>query len=210
MSTDTPDARLEAMRAQLQAELAKSPKARPWWVEAVGLVALNVALIACALLLLSSPASAQSTPMARFVATAGLIALIAGGTFFGLRPGSRGPRQVMLGFGTVAMVLAVLSGSDIAVDGPFWAGTSCATIESLVALVPVVAAVLVLSRFAFDPLRTTVVGMSSAAVGVFALHLHCPNGSWAHLAMFHAGPWGLLLAAMFFARRSMPSKTFAP
>ncbi len=200
------DLKLAAMKAELLAELAHDPKPTPWWVGTVALLAVNVGFCAAVLVLM---ADAQNT-VARSSVMALLVLVVIGGTVFGLRPGSRVARLVMLGASAVAVAAALMTGAGEPMQGPFWAGTSCAMTEGLVSVVPLVTSLLVLSRFAFDPLRTAVVGMSAAAVGVLTLHLHCANGSWAHLAMFHGMPWLVLIAVLLMVRRAMPSKTFAP
>jgi len=204
------DPKLADLRAQLKAELALEPRATPWWVGAVVLVVVNAGLGAAAMAMMASGRGHDSGSMLRFGTTVLLGLVVVGGALFGVRPGSRTARLAMLGISALAVTLAVVAGSGVPVDGPFWAGTSCATTECLVSVVPMLTGLLLLSRFAFDPLRTIVVGMSAAAVGVLTLHLHCPNGSWSHLAMFHALPWACLIAALLLVRRVVPSKTFAP
>ncbi len=41
----TGDSKLEALRPEMHAELARKPKARPWWVSAVVLLGLNAAVL---------------------------------------------------------------------------------------------------------------------------------------------------------------------
>ncbi len=208
--TSTNDPTLEALRAQVHAELRHSPRARPWWFGALAVMASNVALAACATMAMPLHSAQSASWLARWVTAAVLLSVVTLGAWFGVRPGPKAPRVAMLGLSMVAMVLAVLSGSGDVPGGSFWAGASCATTECVVSLVPLVVGLVVLTRFAFEPLRTAVVGLSSAAAGAFVLHMHCPNGSWAHLLVFHVAPWvGLTLGLLVF-RRAMPSKTFAP
>ncbi len=208
MSTD--DAKLAALRAQVHAELAQAPRVTPWWVGAVVLLGLNLVSAACALMLLSSNARFSSNAPLRWAIGGGLLVIIAAGSVLGLRPGRQGPRVAMLVMTAAVFALAWLLGSGARVEMPFWGGTSCATTESVVSLVPLATGLLLLTRFGFDSLRTALIGMSSVGVGLLALHLHCPNGAWEHVAMFHVLPCAVMIAVLFVAGRAMPSKTFAP
>ncbi len=145
----------------------------------------------------------------RLVTAAVLLLTILGGTVLGLRPGSHAPRFAMAGFAGIGVLLSVLSGGE-GVVSPFWSGTSCATTQCLVALIPMALSVVLLSRFEFDLWRTLVAGMSAAGVDLLALSLHCENGAWQHLLMFHALPSVLLVLVVLAVRRSLPSETFAP
>lgn len=207
MSTN--DSKLETLRAHMHAELAHSPKAQPWWLSAVMLLALNAALMVMAALVLRDRPAPPEAQTLRLMTSGALLLTIGGGSFFGLRPGGHAGRVAMMALAGLAAVLTVVTGAE-GVARPFWSGMSCATMECLITLVPMSLSVFALSRFAFDALRTVVVGMSAAALGLFALHLHCANGAWSHLLMFHAVPWAGLILCVFFVRRSMHSKTFAP
>ena len=204
------DAKLAALRAQVHAELAASPRARPWWVGALVLMAFNLVAAACAVLTLSSNAAFAKNPAARLAITMGLLLVMGAGALLGLRPGRQAPRVAMVAVTASVLALAWLMNSGSRLEGPFWAGTSCAATEGLVSLVPLMTGLVLLTRFGFDPLRTVVIGISTAGVGLLALHLHCPNGAWEHLATFHALPWAMMIAVLFVVRRALPSKTFAP
>ena len=204
------DAKLATLRAQVHAELARAPRATPWWVGAAVLVGLNLAAAAGALLVLSSNAAMSSHSQLRWAIAGGLLIIIAAGSVLGLRPGRQAPRVALMVVAGAVFALAWLLGAEARPEMPFWAGTSCATTECLVSMVPLVTGLLLLTRFGFDPLRTALVGMSSAGVGLLALHLHCGNGAWGHVAMFHALPCAVMVGALLIVRRAMPSKTFAP
>ena len=208
MSAD--DAKLAALRAQLHAELARSARARPWWVGALVLVALNAAWAACAALTLSSNAALSPHLALRWGVAGGLMLVIGAGSVLGLRPGRQGPRVAMLTVTAAVLALAWVLGTGARTEGHFWTGTSCATTECLVSLVPLMTGLLLLTRFGFDVVRTALIGVSAAGVGLLALHLHCPNGAWEHLAMFHALPWATMSVLLLVIRRAVPSKTFAP
>jgi hypothetical protein len=208
MSAD--DAKLAALRAQLHAELAKSPKARPWWAGAGVMLTLNAVTTFAAVSMIGSDADPARDPILRWGVAALILAVITLGTVVGLRPGPRWPQMASLVATALTVALAVTVGAVGPMQVPLWAGTSCATTECLVALVPLTTGLILLSGFAFDPLRTAVVGLSSGAVGVLALYVHCPVGTWSHQLMFHASPWVALFAVLWLVRRAMPSKTFAP
>ena len=52
--------------------------------------------------------------------------------------------------------------------------------------------------------------LSAGSAALLALHLHCPNGTLAHLVAFHLVPWALLALLAWAARRALPTKIYAP
>jgi hypothetical protein len=87
---------------------------------------------------------------------------------------------------------------------------ACLTSELGLSVLPCVVAVYLLTRSAFAPAKAWTAGAAAAAAGLFALHLHCPNGSAAHLAVFHVFPWLLLATGVVLVRRALPSWSHAP
>lgn len=205
MST-TVDPRLEAIRKAAQAEFARAPKAQPWWLHAALLVGVNLVVGAVLALGFSVNHEQHSSEALRWLGGLGLIAISVVGAIAAVRPGWQGVRLgVLLGaLATMLVMLAAASGL-----GPF-GGVACGAIETVASLVPVVASVLVLSRFAPDPWRTMVGGLSAGTGGLFALHFHCPNGGLAHLTLFHLLPWLLVCLAAIVLRRLVRTDSWAP
>jgi hypothetical protein len=86
----------------------------------------------------------------------------------------------------------------------------CLINEIALSLVPLLFVTWAVTGMAFQVRRALLAGMSAGAVGLLALHLHCPNGLPSHLFIFHALPWVGLSALAIAARAKLPSRTFAP
>jgi hypothetical protein len=200
--------KLEAIRLAAHAELARHPAVRPWWVDAGVLLFVNLLFGAGSMLLLTTPVGGFG-PL-RWGAAAALLAVCALGTFAAVRPGWRSARFALLGLAGVTMALVLITATGFDPGRPFLGGMGCGLWEGLASVVPVIAAMLVLSRFAPDPLRTVVGGLAAGAGGLLALHLHCPNGMPSHLIVFHLVPWGLVSLAALGLRRLLRSSSWAP
>jgi hypothetical protein len=204
------DESLEAIRRAALAELERAPKARPWWVDAVALVAVN-ALCGLGWSTLFAFNLVQHTgPVLRGLGAAGLGLMALGGAVAAVRPGGRPLRVLSLGV-FVATVLVMLWGASGFDPGtPFFGGVGCGLSELTASVVPAGVSLWVLSRFAPDAVRTLVAGLAAGAGGLLTLHLHCPNGTLAHLLVFHLAPWVLVSLVAVGLRRKLPSASWAP
>ncbi|MGQ0506978.1 MAG: DUF1109 domain-containing protein, partial [Myxococcaceae bacterium] len=90
------------------------------------------------------------------------------------------------------------------------AGLKCALWEIGLALPALSAGLFLLTRSAHNPARALLLGAASGLVGITALHLHCPNGTWEHLLLSHLLPWGVVSGAALLLRPKLATQSFAP
>jgi hypothetical protein len=200
---------LSALAAAAKAELASRPKARPWWVDAAVVLALNLAMgVAGAALLQWNDQQHHSVTTKYLVAVLWFVFMSVASVLW-LRPGAAGPRWAALGaFGVVSAVMLLgLSGFDP--GGAFLDGLWCAFAECKLAVVPVALAVALSKRFAARTSHMLLGALAASAGGATALHFHCPNGTFAHVGLFHVLPAVVLGAAAALARRLWP-KSYVP
>ncbi len=205
-----PSGALERARGEALSELKAHPTARRWWVDALVLFAVNLAVATVALSMLAWTEVQHDSPLNRWGVAAGLLVLIAVGAWSAIQPGVPLARLSTLAFAAMLMVWAGLGGSGVGPAGPLLGGKGCAGMEVLFALVPMAVALWATSRFAFDASRALVGGASVGATGALVLHLHCPNGTTAHLVAFHVLPWLALALIAVGVRRMLPSRSWAP
>lgn len=203
---------LESAKALALKELAAHPKATPWWREVVTLVGVYVGSTVLGALALSRVGlTLNAAPPGVVAVLAALVLLMmVGGAVVALAP----TRRVAWGLvGTSAAVVAlsvVLGGSGLAAKG-FLAGCiGCWRTHMLLSALPLVAALVMLRRSAYQPARAVAAGLSAGAVGLLLLHVHCPDGSAAHLTASHVGPWLLLGGLALLVRSRLPTQNHAP
>lgn len=203
---------LEASRARALEELAAHPKVTPWWVELLVLLGVYAGVMGVgALALVRVGLFQNAAPLGVVVGLAALLTLVmVGGAVLALAP-TRRVAWGLVGTSTAVVGLAVLlGGSGVAARG-FLAGViGCCRTSLLLSALPIVAAVVMLRRSAFYPARALAAGLSAGSVGLLLLHVHCPDGSAAHLAASHLGPWLLLGALALLVRSSLPTYNHAP
>jgi hypothetical protein len=203
---------LESTRERVLAELRAHPKATPWWREVLVLVGVYAGATALGALAFTRVGLLTNTAPPAVVAGVAvlLLALMVGGAVLALAPA----RRVAWGLvGTSMAVVAlavVLGGSGLAVKSFLAGALGCMRTHVLLSALPLVAALVMLRRSAYHPARALAAGLSAGAVGLFLLHLHCPDGSARHLALSHVGPWLLLGAVALLLRSRLPSRTHAP
>lgn len=209
-----PAPKLEAARTQSLHELAAHPKATPWWRELLVLLAVYAVVMVGGVVGLGR--SGLVFNMAPPMVVAGIalliLGLVGGGAFIALAPSGRRLPWAVLGAGaaTVAL-LQIVGGSDQAAMRGFLAGVmGCMVTEVLLSIPPLILALVLLCRSAFQPLRALAAGLSAAGVSLFVLHLHCPDGSAGHLALGHVVPWLLLAGVVLLVRARLPSRSYAP
>ena len=203
---------LESMRARALEELAAHPQATPWWHELLVLLGVYAAMTGVgALALRRVGLFNNAAPPEVVAAVAALLALVMlGGAVVALAP-SRRVAWGLVGTSMAVVGLAVVLGGTGVAAGGFLTGLmGCTRASLLLSALPLVAAVVMLRRSAFYPARSVAAGLSAGAVGLLLLHVHCPDGSAAHLAAAHLGPWLLLGALALFVRSSLPAYHHAP
>ena len=203
---------LERLRAPSRAELEAHPRATPWWRELLVLLAVYLGMTGVGALALArvglflNPASPG--------VVGGLAVLVAlamvGGAVVALAPARRGAWG-LVGLSTAVVGLAVvLGGSGEAARGFLAGALGCTRSSVLLSALPLVAAVVMLRRSAFHPARAVAAGLSAGAVGLLLLHVHCPDGTPAHLTASHLGPWLLLGAVALGVRSRLSTLGHAP
>ncbi len=200
---------LEQARQAALAELARTPKARPWWVDALVLAVLDVGVGVALVALLPTHGEQHDGAVLRLVTAAGLLLVAGLGAVAAVRPGALPSRWVVLGAAGLAALTSLLGVSGVGGAG-LWGGAACTVFEVASSVVPLAAATWVLSRFAADPLRAAVAGLAASAGGLFALHFTCPIGTVAHVGVFHLVPWLLMGLLSLGIRRTVGSATWAP
>jgi hypothetical protein len=204
---------LHRIRSAAHEELARSPRPRPWWQDAVVLAGINSAVaIVCALYLGSPRFLGNLAQPPVLVAVAVPVALmIVLGAVAAVMPGGRAGLASALVLVVIGAAAVVSGGTGSADGGGFLAsGIPCMRSEWVMATVPTAAAIAVLSRFAYSPLRMLVGALSGGATGLLALHLHCPIGTASHLLVFHILPWLAAAGIAVFIRSRVRSRSFAP
>lgn len=201
---------LEAIRRAAQAELGRTPTVRPWWLDAMGLMLLNAFWGLGWSTLFTFHEQQHTGPLMRWLGAGGLVLVGLLGMLAAVRPGGRDLRRVLLVLSGATMLVLLAAGSDVDPGQPFLGGVGCGASELVASVVPLGASVWVLTRFAPDPVRTAVAGLAAGAGGLVTLHLHCMNGTLAHLVVFHLVPWVLVSVLAVALRRVLPSATWAP
>ena len=199
------------MRDVVGAELAASPRARPWWQGA--LVLSSIALgVGAAGALLTSRANLASA--ARQIGVAALlVGSVVSGCWAALSPAHRRWGTVAFATALVAAATVVAGGSGLFPEwcGGYWeAGRRCARAVVVYSLVPAAAAILLQRGAAFSLSRALAAGLGAGAAGALALHPHCAVGQPGHLAPFHVLPWFAVAAALALIQRRLAPRSFAP
>jgi hypothetical protein len=204
-----PPAQLDRLSALVKQELEAHPKVWPWWVEALGVVGVNALFAAVMLKSMQWNTVQHDSPALRWAVSLDLLLLVVGGVLVAFAPGARLAR-----WATVALAALVFAGTVLGASGnqpvPFWNSYGCAMVELGASVLPLGAAVWFATRMAKDPSRPVAYALAAGSAALLALHLHCPNGTVAHLVAFHLLPWALLVGIATLARGLAPTKSYAP
>lgn len=202
-------ASLQKARDAARAELKVQPKSRKWWVDATFLLGVNLAVAILASSLLSVRAFQPESQLSRWGISAALFTMMIVGAWAAVRPGAHLLRIVLLVIAAAGAIWVGIGGSGLSGDRPFSSGIACALTEAAVCFAPLLVVLWITSRFAFEPTRAIVGGLSVGATGMFVLHFHCANGSAEHLFTFHVLPWLVVGLGTLAIRRMLPSRSFA-
>jgi hypothetical protein len=202
-----PAADLERLKGPALAELKLQPLARPWWVGGLAFVATTAAAAGVSMQMLPANTVQHASLMMRDVSSAAWAATMVAACLLAVMPGRRTLRYLVLIGVAACFVLTLLaaSGANGAVGG-----IGCSITEWAVALVPLAVALAVLTGFAFEVTRALAGGIGAMSAGMLAVHLHCPNGTLFHQAVFHLLPLVVLAAVALLLRRVLPSRSYAP
>ncbi len=203
---------LEKARDEALKELAAHPRTTPWWREVavlVGAYALVTVLGALALTRVGLVGNTASTWVVTGLALLLVVAMV-GGAWVALAPGRKAAWGLVGTSAAVVGLSVVLGGSGLAMRGLLSGALGCARVHMMLSALPLVAALVLLRRSAYHPARAVAAGLSGGAVGLLLLHLHCPDGSTAHLALSHVGPWLLLGGLTLLVRARLSTRSHAP
>jgi hypothetical protein len=191
-------------------ELAAHPKTRPWWVDGLVLLGLNLVMgLGAAAAMHWSDTQHASMVMRSVVAGAWLVVMSLGSVLW-LRPGAVAARWVVSGAFVLASALAIAGASGFDPGSPFFSGMGCAFTECAVGLLPVGVVLLLSTRFAAGGSQVFAGALAAGAGGALALHLHCGNGTVGHVVMFHLLPAVLLAGLAVLVRHFLRPSTFVP
>ncbi len=204
------DDALQRLAGAARAELAANPKPRPWWIDALVLLSLNLVMgLGAAAAMSWSDLQHGSMTMRSVVAVAWLLVMAVGSVLW-LKPGAMRSRWLVGAGFVIASTLAIGGASGFDPGSPFFTGMGCAFTECALAAIPVGVLLLLSLRFAAGPSQIFVGGLAAASGGALALHLHCSNGTVAHVTMFHLLPAVVLAGIAVLVRRTIRSRTFVP
>lgn len=205
--------KLEAVRRRTHEELAAQPVPTPWWRELLVLVAVHTAVLVGGVLALGRNGLVGNMASPAVIAAVGVLTLVlvGGGAYLALAPARRRLPWGWVALAALGVALAqVLGGSGAQVRAPMRALMGCMGTELVLSVVPMAVALVLLSRSAFQPVRALAAGLSAGGVGLLVLHLHCADGTAAHLLGAHVLPWLLLAGAAVFIRSRLPTRSYAP
>jgi hypothetical protein len=201
---------LERVRQALRSEVTGQPQtvAKRWSHEALTLISLNLAL-ATGIAIVWSRALNEQLAL-RWSSACLLSSIIALASIAAVIPHARGLRQAAL-FASVLgiLVLCGLGGFGSAIH-VYCESPSCAPGELAISLLPGIATILILRRFAYQPKRAVAGGLAAGATGLLALDLTCALRNVAHVALFHVLPCAFVILAIAEVRRRLPSRTHVP
>jgi len=204
------DEALKQLAKAAQDELAAHPKPRPWWVDGLVVLALNLVMgVGASAAMTWSDLQHASMTMRAVVAVAWLV-VMAVGSLLWLRPGGSAGRWLVAGSFLAASVLAIGGASGFDPGAPFFRGMGCAFTECGLAIIPVAVLLVLSTRFAATASNVFVGALAAASGGALALHLHCSNGTVAHVAMFHLLPAVVLAGVAVLVRRFLRPRSFVP
>jgi hypothetical protein len=204
-----PPPQLEKLSALVTQELRAHPKVWPWWVEALGVAAVNALFAGVMLSTMQWNTVQHDSPALRWAVALDLLLLVFGGALLAFAPGARNARWATVGLAAFAVVGTVWGASGNQ-PVPFWQGYGCGLVELMASALPLGAAVWAATKMARDPSRVVAYAFGAGAAALVALHLHCPNGTPEHLISFHLVPWVLLVGIGVLARSMVPTKAYAP
>jgi hypothetical protein len=205
-----PAAALDALARAAREELAKTPRARAWWLDGLVVLALNLVAGLGAAALLPWSNTQHASPTLEYAVGLGWLVVMAVGSTWWLRPGAPTSRWAVGALFVGASVLAVGNASGFDPGSPFFSVMRCAFAECGIAVVPLTVVVGLSLRFAARPSHVFVGTLTSAAGGALALHFHCGNGTLAHLLAFHLFPAVVLAAVAVKVRQALRPRSFVP
>ena len=204
------EAALQRLSKAAHDELAAHPKARPWWMDGLTVLALNLVMGVGASAAMTWSDLQHASMTMRSVIVIGWLVVMAVGSVLWLKPGGRMGRWLVAGGFGVTSLLAIAGASGFDPGGPFFRGMGCAFTECALATIPVAVVLALSTRFAASASHLFVGGLAAGSAGALALHLHCTNGTVAHLVMFHLLPAVVLGGLAALLHRFLRPRAFVP
>jgi hypothetical protein len=200
---------LEArLRMVLDAELAL-PASRPWWHDAVAFVVVTLGLFLVGAFIFNrelSPMHVEGAAWAQAIPLL-VVALVAGVAALAPWP-QRTSRPWLLGAlvaGTVVVTQALTMELSALVPR-----IGCFAWEVVASLVPAGVALAAARQHAPRLSRVMVLGWASGTVALAVTQLKCPHRDVGHVLVFHLLPLVCVVLATVWARRKLPTTSYAP
>jgi hypothetical protein len=204
------DRDLDAIRSAALAELRRQPVVPSWRADAVKVVLVNVAVSSSVMAVASWSRHPRVGEVVWWVGAAMLAMVALLGAVAALRPGGRRLQHGVLALAASTIPVLVTAVPLTVVGASLFHDPECALVEVGVSLVPGCATAWALTRFAYQPLRALIGGLSAGASGLLVLHLACPVATAPHLLAFHVGPYVLMVVLLIVARARLTTRSHAP
>ncbi|MGV3621953.1 MAG: NrsF family protein [Archangium sp.] len=202
--------KLEALSRAAREELRKQPAVRPWWVDGLVVLAFSALIGFGGVFAMSWSEQQHGSTFTKFGVAVAWAVLMAAGSLMWLKPGRASSRFVVLGGFAIAGVLTLLGASGIQSDVPFTSGIKCAVTEVVVSVLPVLAVLVLSTRFSATALHVLAGALAASSGAALALHFHCSNGTVAHIVTWHLLPAVVVAAMAALIRARIRSTNFAP
>ena len=203
-----PAVALSGLAAVAKADLARAPKPKAWWSDAVVVALLNLA-VALGVAIWHAGAFAPGAATLGEFGGGLAFGLLLVGVPWALAPGRRGARLLAPMLAVLAIAL-VFGGNGGLGEAHVLGGWRCGVVETVASVLPLGAAFWALREASFGWMRALLAFASATAAGLFALATFCPDGTAAHLGLFHVGPALVLCAIAVWLRARVPTRSFAP
>lgn len=204
---------LRKIRTVTREELSANPKVTPWRRQASWIVVAYLAIGIAGAIVTGIRWSQLRGTDALTLWSAGvvLLAMLTLGVFLGVAPGRRALLTLFVPVALIGCGLVIVGGTPLqSAKGFFAEGFPCMTTEVAMSLLPLAVAGWALLQSAFNFGRAVALGFAAAATGLVTLHLHCEQGMWLHVAVFHVFPAVAMVLLFAAVRRALPSRSYAP
>ncbi len=195
-------------RAAALAELARQPRAVPWWRDALSALLLIVATTAMVMGIGAWLSIVELDRLrGRWLPLLLLVAVQVVGVFAAIAPGKTLMRwsAAML---AVSAAVAILVGRHGGAVSPL-PGFACSTSHVAVDLIPLALVLFYLRKFSATLGRSLLAGVAAAATGAMAGELSCGRG-WSHVLVHHIGAGAAIAIACVLLSRVLAPQTLAP
>jgi hypothetical protein len=196
------------LRTVLDAELALPPP-RPWWHDAIAFVVVAAGLFTVGAFIFNhelSPMHVEGVMWAQAIPLL-VVSLVAGVAALAPWP-QRTSRPWLLG-ALVAGTVVVTQALTMELS-PLVPRIGCFAWEVVASLVPAAVALAAARQHAPRVSRAMVLGWASGTVSLAVTQLKCPHRDVGHVLVFHLLPLICVVLATVWARRKLPTTSYAP